>query len=147
MSATAELRTLPLWKDWIENVGESMTYGSHVSSDEMVKALECPEDCIQFAMAIHNIRKWFRRRGMNFTSRGQNGTGYIIGRPATNAQEMKRMASVAASAMREGVILGTTTPLEMLSPDERRLHESLTEKMATRLALISRKVEPKQLKQ
>ena len=52
------------------------------------------------------------------------------------------MASAAASAMREGVILGSTTPLEMLTEDERRIHDKLTENMAIRMAMLSRKTKP-----
>lgn len=139
-----DIRRLPLWKDWVETCGVSMTYGDSVTSSEMIKALSCDEDSIQFAMSIVEIRKWFRRKGMNFTSRGQNGTGYVIAPPGGNSREMGRMARAAINSMREGVVLGTSTPLDLLSPEERRLHESLTEKMATRLALIGRKAPPDQ---
>lgn len=139
---TQDARKLPLWKAWVDEHGESFGYGDSVSSGDLVKYLDESEDSLKFAMAIHEIRKWFRRKGMNFTARGQSGTGYVISPPASNRVEMERMAKAAASAMREGVILGSTTPLDMLTEEERRIHEKLTEKMAIRMAMLSRRTAP-----
>ena len=147
MSATTELRKLPLWKDWMEKVGQSMTFGNFVSNEDLATALDQPVGSFDFKLDVSKIRKRFRIKGMNFTSRGQYGRGFIIVPPGMNAKEMSRMASAAKSAMRECVILGSNTPLDLLNQEERRIHESLTEKMAMRLALISRKIEPKQLTQ
>jgi hypothetical protein len=136
-----DVRKLPLWKSWIESNEGRLTYGAQFTSKELTEYLGLTEDSLQFAMSIHRIRKTLRRKGMNLTARGQYGAGYTIAQPGTNHAEMKRMANAAASAMREGVILGTSTPLDLLTEDERRIHESLTEKMATRLALIARKTQ------
>lgn len=135
-----DVRKLPLWKSWVEANEGRLTYGAQFTSKELTEYLGLTEDSLQFAMSIHHIRKALRRRGMNFTARGQYGSGYTIAQPGTNHAEMRRMANAAASAMREGVILGTSTPLDLLTEDERRIHESLTEKMATRLALIRRRL-------
>ena len=137
-----DVRKLPLWKSWVEANEGRLAYGAQFTSKELTEYLGLAEDSLQFAMSIHHIRKMLRRKGMNFTARGQYGAGYTIAQPGTNHAEMKRMANTAASAMREGVILGTTTPLDLLTEDERRVHESLTEKMATRLALIQRRIQP-----
>jgi hypothetical protein len=142
VSDADQARELPLWKSWVKEIGESLKWGDAVTSAELVKYLDEHEDSLQFAMAIHQIRKWFRRRGMNFTSRGQSGAGYVISQPNTNRAEMERMARAAASAMREGVILGSATPLEMLTEEERRIHDKLTENMAIRMAMLSRKTKP-----
>lgn len=136
-----DVRKLPLWKSWIEANESRLTYGAQFTSKELTEYLGLTEDSLQFAMSVHYIRKALRRKGMNFTARGQYGSGYTIAQPGTNHAEMKRMANAAASAMREGVILGTSTPLDLLTEDERRIHESLTEKMAIRLALIARKAQ------
>jgi len=137
-----DVRKLPLWKSWVEANEGRLIYGAQFASKELTEYLGLAEDSLQFAMSIHHIRKTLRRKGMNFTARGQYGAGYTIAQPGTNHAEMRRMANAAASAMREGVILGTTTPLDLLTEDERRVHESLTEKMATRLALIQRRIQP-----
>jgi len=142
---TGDARKLPLWKSWLEANESRLTYGAQFTSKELTDYLGMTEQDLQFAMSIHNIRKVLRRKGMNFTARGQYGAGYVIAQPGTNHAEMRRMANVAASAMREGVVLGTSTPLDMLTEEERRIHESLTEKMATRLALISRRSSVKTL--
>ena len=143
---TGDARKLPLWKSWVESNESRLTYGAQFTSKELTEYLGLTEDDLQFAMSIHHIRKALRRKGMNFTARGQYGAGYVIAQPGTNHAEMRRMANVAASAMREGVILGTSTPLDMLTDEERRIHESLTEKMATRLALMRRRVQPQDAK-
>lgn len=137
---TGDARKLPLWKSWLEANESRLAYGAQFTSKELTEYLGMTEEDLQFAMSIHHIRKALRRKGMNFTARGQYGAGYVIAQPGTNQAEMRRMANVAASAMREGVILGTSTPLDMLTDEERRIHESLTEKMATRLALMRRKL-------
>ena len=139
---TGDARKLPLWKSWVEANEGRLTYGAQFTSKELTEYLGLTEDDLQFAMSIHHIRKTLRRKGMNFTARGQYGAGYVIAMPGTNHAEMRRMANVAASAMREGVILGTSTPLDLLTQEERRMHESLTEKMATRLALMRRRIQP-----
>jgi hypothetical protein len=137
---TGDARKLPLWKSWLEANESRLAYGAQFTSKELTEYLGMTEEDLQFAMSIHHIRKALRRKGMNFTARGQYGAGYAIAQPGTNQAEMRRMANVAASAMREGVILGTCTPLDLLTDEERRIHESLTEKMATRLALMRRKL-------
>lgn len=137
---TGDARKLPLWKSWLEANESRLAYGAQFTSKELTDYLGMTEEDIQFAMSIHHIRKALRRKGMNFTARGQYGAGYVIAQPGTNQAEMRRMANVAASAMREGVILGTSTPLDMLTDEERRIHESLAEKMAARLALMRRKL-------
>lgn len=132
-------RILPLWKAWMEENASRIQYGAQFTSDELVKFLDQPEESIGFAMSIHEIRKALRRRGMVFTARGEFGKGYKISPPCANADEMKRMERAAVSSLREAVVLGTSTPLDILTSDERKLHEALLEKVSTRLALIARK--------
>lgn len=132
-------RILPLWKAWLDENADRIQHEAHFTSLELVKFLDQPEDSIGFAMSIHEIRKALRRRGMVFTARGEFGKGYRISPPSANADEMRRMEKAAASAMREAVVLGTSTPLDALTQEERRLHESLLEKLSTRLALMNRK--------
>ena len=133
-----EVRTLPLWKYWCETRGEQLTFQDQVDVEEMVKALGKPADSVQFSMGIMEIRRWFRRRGMNFTSRGLNSRGFVISKPEANSDEMVRMDRAAMNGIREAVILGSKTPVELLSDEDRRRHEAITQKIATRLAMISK---------
>jgi hypothetical protein len=123
-----------------------LVYGAFFSSSDMEIHLSCKENTAEFAFAISHIRRALRRSGQNFTARGQMGQGYQIAAPGTNHAEVSRLQHVALNAMREGVILGTETPLELLSAEERRKHEAVTEKLATRLALVNRRALPAKLK-
>ena len=132
-----QVRRLPLWKAFLDE--NEIDYGFTVQADELSRFLDLKPDTVEFAFAVQNIRKELRKRGMVFTSRGENGERYVVAPPAKNQGEMARMQRTAINAMKQGVILGTSTPVEMLTADERRRHEALTERMATRLALVSRK--------
>jgi len=139
-------RRLPLWRAWLDENEDTIQFGDLVSSKSLVDFMRCSEDSIQFAMAVSEIRRALRRKGMNFTARGQAGEGWVIAQPNTNHAEVDRMSRVASSALREAVVLGASTPLEMLTEEERKRHERSAQKVATRYALISRKQPtPKQL--
>jgi hypothetical protein len=133
-----EVRRLPLWKDWIERNEHRLAYGLTVTTEEMEKALDEKAGERAFNMSIFNIRSALRHRGMNFSQRGLNGAGFHILPPNTNADEMEHLNRVALNSLKASVILGTRTNLNLLSDCERKRHESVTEKMAHRLALLGR---------
>lgn len=132
-------RRLPLWKNWLDRNMDTVTYGSTFDTIELANDLGADVDSVQFAFSINEIRKALRRCGMNLTSRGTGGAQYVVVPPQTNMHEMVRMQRSAINSLREGVILGTSTPLDLLESDDRRRHEAVLEKMATRFALLSRK--------
>jgi hypothetical protein len=133
-----EVRRLPLWKDWIERNEHRLAYGLTVTTEEMEEALDEKFGTAAFNMAIFEIRAVLRHRGMNFSQRGLHGAGFQILPPNTNADEMERMNRVAVNSLKASVILGTKTDLRLLSDCERKRHESVTEKMAHRAALLGR---------
>ena len=133
-----EVRRLPLWKDWIERNEHRLAYGLTVTTEEMEAALEEKFGSVKFNMEILNIRTVLRHRGMNFSQRGLRGAGFQILPPNTNADEMEHLNRVAMNSLKASVILGTRTNLNLLSDCERKRHESVTEKMAHRLALLGR---------
>jgi hypothetical protein len=133
-----EVRRLPLWKDWIERNEHRLAYGLTVTTEELETALEEKANTMAFQMATHSIRVVLRHRGMNFSQRGLRGAGFQILPPNTNADEMEHLNRVAINSLKASVILGTGTNLNLLSDCERKRHESVTEKMAHRLALLGR---------
>jgi hypothetical protein len=133
-----EVRRLPLWKDWIERNEHRLAYGLTVTTEELEVALEEKAATMAFQMATHSIRVVLRHRGMNFSQRGLRGAGFQILPPNTNADEMEHLNRVALNSLKASVILGTRTNLNLLSDCERKRHESVTEKMAHRLALLGR---------
>ncbi len=133
-----EIRRLPLWKDWIDRNEHRLSYGLTVTTEEMEAALEEKAHSMAFQMAAHNIRVALRQRGMNFSQRGLRGAGFQILPPNTNADEMEHLNRVALNSLKASVILGTRTDVSLLSDCERKRHEAVTEKMANRLALLSR---------
>jgi hypothetical protein len=132
------VRRLPLWKDWIERNEHRIAYGLTVTTEEMEKALDEKAGEMAFQMSIYHIRVSLRQRGMNFSQRGLNGAGFHILPPNTNADEMEHLNRVAVNALKASVILGIKTDVGLLSDCERKRHESVTEKMANRLALLAR---------
>lgn len=132
-------RKLPLWKSFLEET--PIDYGYTIEADALARELGVENiDCIEYAMAVNQIRKELRKRGMVFTARGQQGERYVVTPPATNQAEINRLQRSAISAMKQGVILGTNTPLDMLTEAERRSHEAITEKLGLRLALVTRAI-------
>ena len=135
-----EVRTLPLWKDWIDKRGHKMTYGDSVSSEELEAALSLSRKTMAFGMATNEIRNWFRAIGLNFTSRGQNLSGYVISEKRNNPDELERLGRRAIANLTNAVILGSATTSEGLSQVEAQRLEKATENSAIRLALLSQKM-------
>jgi hypothetical protein len=135
-----DARKLPLWRSWIEDQGVGIQYGATYPAEDIAAYLDCDVEGITFAMAILEIRRTLRKRGMNFTGRGGRGMTYTITPPANNADEMRRLQSTAINALKQGVILGTATPIHLLTADEARRHESELYRIATRAALVNRRV-------
>jgi hypothetical protein len=145
MSDHEEVKRMPLWRHFVETHHEAgkLEFGSFFSAEQMEAHLGCRYDSLEFAMAIYAIRKALRRLGGKvFTERGQQGKGFIIAPVERNADEMARLQRTAMNSMREGVILGTNTPVELLDAESRRRHEAILERMATRLALLRRRTLP-----
>ena len=133
-----EVRRLPLWKDWIDRNEHRIAHGLTVTMEEMEEALDGVRETAAFNLNVYNIRLELRHRGMNFSQRGLRGAGFHILPPNTNADEMEHLNRVALNSLKASVILGTKTNLNLLSDCERKRHESVTEKMAYRLALLGR---------
>ncbi len=102
-----------------------------------------PDPQMQFSLAISEIRKELEMDGFYLSGRGQKGCQYIILAPASNQKVMASVQRASIRAMARGVILGTNTRLDSLTANERRKHESLLEKMATRLALVKSPIPPR----
>ncbi len=142
MSTETQVRILPLWKEFVRitREGGKLTYGAAFTTAEMEQALACNRDSLEFQFAVSDIKRALRREGKNWTARGQNGEGFVITQPGRNRVEMERLQKAAITQMKEGVILGGSTPLELLNQEDRAKHEAVMGKMATRLALINRRV-------
>ena len=138
---TDDTRRLPLWRDLLDKmIASGLEENKAWPLKFFTDGLSAPENSVQLAMGVHMIRKALRRSGWVLTSRGQNGIQFVLAPRRRNADEMLRMQNAALTSLREGVILGTSTPLDALSDDERRRHEAVLEKMAKRAALMGRRV-------
>lgn len=135
---SGEARKLPLWRAWMEANEARLSYGAAFTTAELEEFFGVQSDRLAFRVEVMAIRSELLKRGMNFTERGQNGAGFVIAQPNTNADEVERMQRAAMSSMGRSVVLASTTPLELLTEEEKRRHEAVAEKAATRLALLSR---------
>lgn len=133
-----DVRTLPLWKHWFETHGDGLVFGDKVTTEAMEEAVGHKSDTIAFKFAVSEIRKCFRRKGMHFTASGMKDRGFVVAPPEHNADEMVRMDRLAMSSLAEAVVLGTNTQVNLLAAEDRKRHESITAKIATRLALLSK---------
>jgi hypothetical protein len=130
---------LPEWKHALDKMQEIGTdYGAVFEAKWLSIVMKMEPDTLQFGIAISSIRKALRREGKHLTGQGQNGERYIIAPPQDNYRELHRLNKIAVRSLKEGVILGTSTPTDMLDANDRRRHEALTERLAIRSALLRR---------
>lgn len=136
-----EARKIHTWKAFIEEMDAigRINFGAIFTIKELEMFFDTPVGTPKFSFAIIGVRDALLERGMAFTMRDQKGTSYRIAMPEENADEMERFQRHAINSMRRGVILGTSTPLDTLSIEDRRRHEAIVEKMSVRLALINRR--------
>lgn len=135
-----DIRSLPLWKDWIDRNEHRIAYGFTVTMEEMEEALGGKRGTVAFNIDVFKIREALRHRGMNFSERGLRGSGFHVMPANSNANTMEGMARAAVNALTAAVVLGSTTDQSQLTDQERQRHEAATQKAAARLALLSRKV-------
>jgi hypothetical protein len=134
------LRKLPLWKSCLEEMrSQSMVnYGEVIDAPFFEERLECKRDSMEFGLAVSNIRRELEEDGFYLSGRGQKGNQFVILPPASNANVMNAYSRAAVDALKRGVILGTNTRLDTLTESERRRHEGILERLATRAALAVR---------
>lgn len=155
MKTQNDVVRLPLWKACLDDMREEVVEYSKVYSAEFFEEkLKAPRDSMQFSLGISKIRHELKNDGFYLSGRGQKGNSFVILPPESNADVMRSYSRAASQALSNGVILGTNTRLDSLTPSQRKKHESLLEKMAVKAVLMQRskqvfavvtKVEPKLL--
>ena len=142
----AEALRLPLWKNVYEQmIAEGCDYGRTYAAEFFETSLKTTRDTMRFGLDLARIRRALEYHGFYLTARGQGGNQFIIVQPESNADKLIGYQRAAIDALKRGVILGTNTRLDSLTDEQRRRHESTLEKLATRAALVSRRM-PKELK-
>lgn len=133
---------LPLWKACLDEMLEQgVAHGQTYETKWFEERLRMTRDCMRFGLDISEIRRELEKRGYYLCGRGQNGNQYVILPPENNADVMAAYSREATRALARGVILGTNTRLDLLSAEDRRRHESMLAKLATKAALCAK---PKQ---
>jgi hypothetical protein len=133
-------RKLPLWRSCLQTMQEKglVGYGSVIEASFFEEHLSCERTTMEFGLGISAIRRELENDGVYLSGRGQKGEQFVILPPAANADVMAGYQRMAIDALKRGVILGTNTRLDLLSDQERRKHESMLERIATRAVLVSR---------
>jgi hypothetical protein len=133
----ASLVRLPLWKNCVERMlANGVEYGKTYSAEYLEKELRCKRTEMNFGIAVSEIRRALETRGFYLSGRGLKGDSFIILEPQKNQEVLSSYSTTAIDALKRGVILGTNTRLDTLTSEERRRHESMLHKMATRLMLM-----------
>lgn len=136
---STDLEKLPLWRSLaVKMIRDGVDYGSSYSTTFFEDGLREKRDSMGFAWGVHEIRKVLEKHGFYLTARGQKGEQFVILPAEANADVMHAYARKAADALRRGVILGTQTPLSILKAEDRRRHEAMLEKLATKAVLLRR---------
>ena len=102
------------------------------------QALKTKRDDMRFGLAVSEIRRVLETKGFYLSGRGLKGDSFIILEPWNHVSVMKSYASSALDNIRRGVVLGYNTRTDMLTAEQKRKHDSVVEKMATRLSLLLR---------
>lgn len=133
-------KKLPLWSSCVETLKTHamVNYGQSIDAAFFEAELLCQRDSIEFSLAISQIRRELELDGFYLSGRGQKGNQFVILPPASNANIMDAYSRAALDALRRGVILGTNTRLDTLTESEKRRHEGILERLATRAALVAR---------
>lgn len=131
---------LPEWRSCLEvMLADGVDYNKTYPVEFFERELRIPATAkMRFSLSISQIRRELQKQGFHLSGKGGNGKIWTILPAANNAGVMHSYNREAANALKRGVILGTNTPLELLTEQERRLHEKILEKMATRQVLLNR---------
>lgn len=130
----SDLLRLPLWKTCVEAMlAEGVVFGKTYTAEYFEERLKCKRDEMKFGLAVSQVRRALESSGFYLSGRGLKGDSFIILEPNRNQEIMGSYASAALDALKRGVILGTNTRVDMLTEEERRRHESMLEKLASRM--------------
>ena len=113
-------------------------YGAAIPAEFFEEALKAPRNSMEYGLGVSSIRRELLQDGLFLSGRGQRGKQFVFLQPAANANVMAGYQRAAVDALTRGVILGTSTPIDLLTEGERRRHEGLLERIATRAALVQR---------
>lgn len=136
-----EALRLPLWKNCYERmIADGCDYGSTYPASFFERELKAERDSMRFNLDISEIREALEAHGFYLSGRGHRGEEWVILPPQTNADTLNSYQRNAVKLLKRGVILGTNTRLDLLTAEQRRRHERTLEKIATRAALMGRKL-------
>jgi hypothetical protein len=135
-----ETMRLPEWKHCLDKMIDlGIDYGAIFETKWLAQTMRMDPESMHFSLAISEIRKALRAEGKWLSGEGQNGARLVIRQPQDNYREVARLSRAAQTALVQGTILGTSTPVELLDANERRRHEAITERIAKRAALMGRR--------
>lgn len=130
---------LPLWKNALDEMRKAgITHGQVWDAEFFEKELKCQRDDMKFGLAISEIRRELEKDGYYLSGRGQKGNQFVVLPPESNSDVMLQYQRAAVDALKRGVILGTATRLDSLSDADRKKHEGILQRMATRAVLMQR---------
>lgn len=134
-----EMVRLPLWKNALDLlIQNGLSYGLTVPAEWFEEQLRCKRDTMSFGLGVSEIRRGLEAHGYYLTGRGQGGNQFVIVQPEQNIDVMKAYQRAATDALKRGVILGTSTRLDMLPDKERARHVALLERLQVKRVLMAR---------
>lgn len=113
-------------------------HGTTWPAEFFERELRCHRTSQQYGLDISAIRTELKHMGFYLSGQGQHGARFCIVPPEKHARIITNNRRKAIELMRNDVSLGMNTNMALLDETQRRKLEGVTERQATKLALLSR---------
>lgn len=139
MEQSNEVRRLPLWKNCLEKMLlKGVDHGDIYTAEFFEHELSQERNTYKYGLAISHIRRALEHKGLYLSGVGQKGNQFVIIPAGSNSNVMSSYSRKAFDILKRGVILGTNTDTKLLTDSEKKRHQSILERTATRAALVAR---------
>lgn len=130
---------LPLWRSTLEKMRTiGLNYGMVFPTKFFEDNLKAVKGESRLNFGIMRINKKLIHEGFYLSSKGQKGNQYVI-IPANSIHcVMDNWAHSAAQALKRGVILGTNTKTDTLSPEDKRRHDASLQSICMKRLLMGK---------
>lgn len=135
-----ETRKYPLWRNVVLLLEEmGVNYDTVIETEWLEDQLQLKRDTMHFSIAVSKIRRVLEQYGLSLrTAERTRGSRYVFLPAKENYTKLRQYQRRANDMLRRGVVLGSNTPLDGMSPGERQIHEKWLENTSMRSLLMGR---------
>lgn len=130
---------LPLWRNALEAMeAKGIAYGQIWPTEFFEEHLKAKRGTPNYNFGVSDVRRVIRPRGFYLNGRGMKGKGFLISPVVQNDDHARGHERTSTRQIRYGFELANGTPVELLPEKDRKPHEHLTARLATKLVLLNR---------